>query len=179
MATEDNKVIVRRFGQEVFNEGNLELVDELFASDHAVDYPALPEEGQGPDVIKAIVALFHMVSPDVQVTVEDEVAEGEKVVTRWTASGTAAPEMRDPNLQSDEVKVSGISIFHFSNGIIQKTSLLFQSHDDYPWPVPKEGAVREHLDQESILDPLGAARMRIKCWLLPRTCHWWPPDLAE
>lgn len=181
MATppEENTATVRRFWEEVFNQGNLETADELFASDHAVNHPYLPEEGQGPDAMKAIVALFRMVSLDIQVTIEDEIAEGEKVAIRWTASGTPAPGMRDPYLQDDEVSVSGIGIFHLLNGTIQKTWLRFQSHDDYPHPVPKEEAVREQLAQESLLDPLGAARGLFKCWIKPKTCRWTPPELPE
>jgi hypothetical protein len=179
METGDNKAVVRRFWQEVFNEGKLEVADELFAPNHEVDHPALPDKGQGSDVIKAIVVLARMVSPDIQVIVEDEVAEGEKVVTRWTASGSLAPDMRDPDRPDDEVRVSGINFFDFSNGTIRRTSLRFQSHDDYPQPVPKTAAVRERLNQELLLDPLWAARFRWRCFFKPWTCRWEPPDLPE
>jgi hypothetical protein len=122
-----------------------------------------------------------MVSPDIEVAIEDEVAEGEKVVTSWMASGTPASDMRAPDRPDDEVRVSGISIFDFSNGAIRRISLRFQSHDDYPRPIPKEAAVRERLDQEPLLDPLGVAwgRWKWKCFFLPWTCHWAPPDRLE
>src|ERR687884_1889407 len=94
MSPEDNTVIVRRFWEEVFNEGNLEIADELFASDHIFHQPNLSEEEHGPGVVKGVVAVLRKISSDIQVIIEDEIAAGDKVVTRWRASGTLTPELR-------------------------------------------------------------------------------------
>lgn len=177
MYAEDNRAIVGRFWQEVFNEGNLDVADKLFASDHVFHHPALPDEARGADVMKATVALFRMISPDLHLTVEDEVAEGDKVVTRWTASGTVADEMKG---SGDEVTVSGISIFRISGGEIRDTWQRFDPHDDYPRPVPKEEQVRERLREDRLFRLLGEkAAFSFKCLFRPRTCRWHQPDLPE
>src|SRR3712207_5839688 len=95
MRAEDNKAIVRRWFEECFNEGNLEMADELFAPNHVLHIPSIPAETLGVGPVKSVVRLFHKTLPDLEVGVEDEIAEGEKVVTSWTARGTLADEVRD------------------------------------------------------------------------------------
>ena len=170
----DNKAVVRRFWQEVFNEGNLDAADEIFARDHVVHHPVLPERGRGSGVMKAIVAMFRQVSPDVRATVEAEVAEGDDVVTLWTARGEPAPSMRgnaDP-----EVVVSGIGFFRVEGGRIQETWLRFESHENYRRPKPKDRAVREQLAADPLLEPLGETMGFWKCFFRPGTCATVAPE---
>jgi steroid delta-isomerase-like uncharacterized protein len=87
MSTEPNKAIVRRFFEEVYNQGNLALADELFAADfggpgrghHAV---------RGPEAARRGVRTMRTAFPDIHFTVEDLVAEDDKVVVRVTFRGT-------------------------------------------------------------------------------------------
>jgi len=88
MQTEENKAVVRRFWEEVFNEGNLDAAYDLFAADHVIHIPSLQIDEVGVDTMKALVAVPRTVSPDIWATIKDEVAEGDKVVTSWTARGT-------------------------------------------------------------------------------------------
>ena len=92
MNAEDNKVVVRRWFEELFNEGNLEVADELCAPEHVLRHLSFPEEHRGLQPVKYMVALLREVSPDLRVTIDDQIAEGDKVVTRWTASGTVQEE---------------------------------------------------------------------------------------
>jgi predicted ester cyclase len=88
MTPEQNKTIARRIPEEVFNQGNLDVTDELFAPDyieHAEFPPGFPSSLPG---LKQFVALVRAAFPDFRYTIEDEIAEGDKVVARLTASGT-------------------------------------------------------------------------------------------
>jgi predicted ester cyclase len=92
MTPEQNKTIVRRIPEEVFNQGNLDVADELFAPDyieHAEFPPGLPSSLPG---FKQFVTLVRTAFPDFRYTIEDEIAEGDKVVARLTASGTQKGE---------------------------------------------------------------------------------------
>jgi SnoaL-like domain len=176
MSTEENKAIVRRYVEEVLNDEKLGVVDELFASDCVLQDPNLGEERQGPDVIAALARLSHVVSLDYNVRVEETVAEGDRVMISWTASGKLAPEMGDPGPTGDEVTVSGISMFRFNDeGRISYAKQLSRSLDDYPRPVPKDEAARERLASDPVLGRLGDAALRPKCWFKPWTCDWSEP----
>ena len=168
MSAEDNKAVVGRFWREVFGGGELEVADEIFAAGHGLDHPALPEGGRGPRVVKAVVGVFRKLSPELRVSVEDEIAEGDKVVTRWSVSGRAVDQEGpdDPG-----VVVSGVAIFRVSDGEIQETWLRFQSLDDRPKRIPKSEKLRKELAGEELFDPLGdEAAFGLKCWIRPRTC---------
>lgn len=168
MRAEDNKAVVRRFWREVFDGGDLEVADEIFAADHGLDHPALPEGGRGPEVVKAVVGVFRKMSPEIRVTVEDEISEGEKVVTRWSAGGRAIDQEGpdDPG-----VAVSGVAIFRVSGGEIHETWLRFQSLDDRPKRIPKSEKLRGELAREELFAPLGdEAAFGFKCWIRPWTC---------
>ncbi len=83
MSAEENKAIVRRYNQEVWSEGNLDVVDELVASDLLWSGRHVDPEG-----IRHAVAGMRAVFPDFQVTIDEMVAEGDKVFIRETCRGT-------------------------------------------------------------------------------------------
>ena len=103
MQSEENKAVVRRFIEEVFGGGNLELIDELFAPHYVLHDPAVPGEVRGPEGIKQYVGMYRGAYPDTRFTIEDQIAEGDKVVTRYKWRGThdrgkflgVAPTRRD------------------------------------------------------------------------------------
>ena len=86
MSTEANKTVVRRMVEEGWNQGNLNVVDELLAADafdhHDSDVPSFPEH------MKEQITLFHRAFPDFHFAIEDMVAEGDKVAFRATITGT-------------------------------------------------------------------------------------------
>jgi hypothetical protein len=173
MSTGENKAIVRRYVEEVLNKENLDLVDELFASEHLLQNPYLGEEKQGSAVMAALAELSHVISPDYQVRVEEMVAEGDIVMMSWTASGKLADDMGEPGPTDDAVTESGISMFHFNEkSRIFYTKELSGALDDYPRPVPKEQAHRERLVNASDSGPLGpGVAMSLKCLRHPRQCR--------
>ena len=85
--SETNKALVRRFYDEVMNRGNLDVIDELCTPD-VVDHRAQPGLPPGTDGVKHMMAMYRAVFPDLVVTLEDMVAEGDRVVVRWSGRGT-------------------------------------------------------------------------------------------
>ena len=83
MTPEENKAVARRFFEEVWNKQKLEVVDEVFAATVLLNGQPVPR-----DTIKQLVAARRAVFPDIQVTVEDQVAEEDKVSTRRTWQAT-------------------------------------------------------------------------------------------
>jgi steroid delta-isomerase-like uncharacterized protein len=118
MMSEENKEKVRRFLEEAFNEGNLGVADEIFASDYILHDPAIPEEISGPEGVKGFVQMYRSAFPDTHITVEDQLAEGDEVVTRWTGRGTHQGELFGIPASGNRVEVSGITISRFEGGKI-------------------------------------------------------------
>jgi predicted ester cyclase len=83
---DENKAVMRRIYEEIFNEGKLELVDELVAPD--MGNHTAPGAPRGPEPVKGLVAMLHDAFPDHHIAIEDMIAEGDKVVILNTYSGT-------------------------------------------------------------------------------------------
>ena len=108
--------IARRFFDEVFSEGKLDLVEELFASNY-VGHPSGYEKAtRGPDGVKEYVGALRGAVSDLTVTVEDQFAEGDKVVTRWIARGTHDGELMGVAPTGRTAAVTGITIQRFQGG---------------------------------------------------------------
>lgn len=112
------KQISRRVIEEVFNEGRLEAADELFGAGAVGHDPALPEPIDGPAGVKAVVAGYRAAFPDLRVTVDEQIADGTTVATRWTARGTHNGDFMGIPPTGRESTVTGITIDHISSGKI-------------------------------------------------------------
>ena len=115
MSAEENKTLVRRLIDEVYNQGNLDAADELLATDY-VDHNALPGQESGLEGYKGVVATLHSAFPDYEITIEDQVAEGDKVVTRYTGRGTHQGELMGIAPTGKSVELTGISVQRVSGG---------------------------------------------------------------
>jgi steroid delta-isomerase-like uncharacterized protein len=115
MSSEQNKSIVRRLFEEPW-KGNLSVVDELTASEYIGHDPALPEPLRGPEGIKEFVSTYLVAFPDARITVEQQLAEGDLVATRWSARGTHEGEMMDLEATGKKVTVTGLTISRLEGG---------------------------------------------------------------
>jgi predicted ester cyclase len=93
MTEEENKALARRVIEEMFNNGNLDVADELIASDYVDHDPAMPEDIHGPEGFKEYVGAYRSAFPDLHIQIEDQIAEEDKVTTRWTGTGTHEGEL--------------------------------------------------------------------------------------
>jgi predicted ester cyclase len=117
MSVEKNKALARRYQEEVWGKGNLDLIDELLAADF-VDH-SLPA-GMDPSFAGAKRAVQGALDafPDGRWTVEDVIAEGEKVVLRWKMDATHEHEFRGIAPVGKPVTVTGITILRIVGGKI-------------------------------------------------------------
>jgi steroid delta-isomerase-like uncharacterized protein len=116
MGTEDNnKALVRRVLEEAFNKGNLAVVDEAIATNYVSYDPAVPTV-HGPAGLKQLIGMYRSAFPDVRLTVEEIVAIGDTVVTRWSATGTHRGPFSGVPPTGRKATVTGMQISHFANG---------------------------------------------------------------
>jgi steroid delta-isomerase-like uncharacterized protein len=108
----DNKAVIRRLYEEVWNKRRLELVDEIISPSHALHDPNLSGSAVGPEAYKRQVTRFITAFPDLRFTVEDIVGEKEKQAVAWTISGTHQGEFMGVPATNKKVSVDGITIIH-------------------------------------------------------------------
>lgn len=115
--SEQYKALARRAIEEVWNQGKLNVVDELTAST-AIFHDANVPGGKftGPEGFKQFVQIYRNAFPDVRLTINDQIAEGDKVVTRWTATGTHKGQLMAIAPTNKHTTVTGINIDRYQSG---------------------------------------------------------------
>jgi predicted SnoaL-like aldol condensation-catalyzing enzyme len=93
--SEVNKLRVQLFIEAVLNQGRLELIDELIAADYVGHIPCAAPEVTGPAAVRQLVSSHRHAHPGLHVKIEDQIAEEDRVVTRWHAT-VPAPQAPDP-----------------------------------------------------------------------------------
>ncbi len=124
MSTEDNKALVRRVYEEIVNQHNLatELIDPNYV-DHVPGFPPV----QGIEGLQQLISIYRNAFPDMQVTIEDLIAEGDKVAARFTFRGTHTGELMGIPPTGKQVTVSALHILRVANGKIVEE---WQNSDD-------------------------------------------------
>ncbi|MBI1928995.1 ester cyclase [Candidatus Poribacteria bacterium] len=128
--SEENKAIARRFFEEGLNRENLAVVDEILAVNfvsHAPTEPGHSAESQGPERLKEEFARNRVAFPDMQFTIEDQIAEGDKVVTRWTFRGTHKGDLMGIAPTGKRVSMTGINIQRIAGGKIEEEWVIWDS----------------------------------------------------
>jgi steroid delta-isomerase-like uncharacterized protein len=126
MSTEQNKSIVRRWVEDGWNKGNLAVVDQVYAPGY-VQHEAAPVPVTSSEALKHYVAGYRGAFPDLHFTIDDLVAEGDKVVWRFTSTGTHdGPLMGIPPTGKRGV-VSGIIIFRLEDSRIAEAWVNFDT----------------------------------------------------
>ena len=105
--SETNKQLALKIFEEVLNQGDLAVIDEIYAEDFVAHIANTPEATNGIEAFKQFVVLFQALHPELRFTVEDQIAEGDRVATRWTAR---APDM------GNEAAITGITIHRLADG---------------------------------------------------------------
>jgi steroid delta-isomerase-like uncharacterized protein len=115
--SESNKALSRRF-TELFGTDDVALADDVFAAD-VVFHGAVPDgDLRGVDAMKAFLAAYRAAFPDAVSTVEDQVAEGDRVVTRWRARGTHDGPLGDLPATGRAFEMDGVTIERIEGGRI-------------------------------------------------------------
>ena len=121
MSAQENKVLVQRFFEEVCNARKLSMADELFSAEHIYQDPSIPGVPPGPVGMKQTIAVYQTSFPDVFWRVNEMLAADDKVVTRWTGSGTHQAELPGhPPIPPTgrKVSVDGVWIHRIAGGKI-------------------------------------------------------------
>jgi steroid delta-isomerase-like uncharacterized protein len=125
MPTEDNKAVVRRYFEDAWNKHNPALVDEIYAADFVDRSPDIPGIAHTRDGLKQFMGVYLRAFPDAKITIEDQLVEDDRVVTRWTGRGTQTGEFMEMPPSGKKVDVPGVQIDRFKGGKIVEEWTLF------------------------------------------------------
>lgn len=114
---EENKDIIRRVVEDIWNKGNLNIIDELHSVD-IINHALPPGHPQSIEGEKQFMKLFRTAFPDQQFTIEDMIAEGDKVVIRHTYRGIHKGEFMGIAPTDNQITTTGITIFRLADGKI-------------------------------------------------------------
>jgi predicted ester cyclase len=116
MSLEQNKAIARRHFEELWTKGDLAVADELYSPSTIGHCGNLPDQTGYPECEKELVRQDLVAFPDGVATVEDQIAEGDRVVTRWRFRGTHRGELYGHPATGDEISVSGFHVHRIVDG---------------------------------------------------------------
>jgi steroid delta-isomerase-like uncharacterized protein len=126
MSAESNKAQSRRFFDEAFGQGKMEVINEIYDTHHVNRGPgSMPGLPDGPEGMRQYVSYYRNAFPDTHFTIDEQIAEGDRVVTRWTAHGTHKGELPGIPVTGKAATVSGMTVDRFANGKIVESWGLF------------------------------------------------------
>ena len=120
LTSEENKSIYRRYLQTIFNEGRLDKLNEFLVPDY-VYRDAPPGTPPGLEAIRQVVTMFRTAFPDLQISIEDQIAEGDKVCSRAITRGTHRGEIFGLPPTGKAVSMRGMTIVRMVNGRIAES----------------------------------------------------------
>jgi predicted ester cyclase len=133
--TEANKALVRRVLEEAYNQGNLDVIDEVMAADYT--WPMDNPKVRSSEEFKQHVAELRTNFPDIHAIVEDQIAEGDKVVTRWTIDLTPQVTMTGILISIiADGKIAGDWENSDELGLMEQLGVMPPTHEDYTWGTP-------------------------------------------
>ena len=114
----DNKALIQRFYDEVLHKRQFEYIDQVVSPSHSLHVPTVSGGAVGPEVYKQQWVLFITAFPDLRFTIDEMIAEGEKVACAWTMTGTHLGEFQGIAATGKKISVDGVTIHHVTNGKI-------------------------------------------------------------
>lgn len=133
--SEQNKRLMRRAVKEVWNGENFAAIDELVSRDVVLHLSKPGEEIHEIEGVRQFYATLHAAFPDIHFTIDDQIAGGDKVVTRWTCRGTHKGEYQGLSPTGKQINLTGMDIDRIANGKVVEC-----------WPI---------MDELSMLQQLG------------------------
>ena len=112
---QENEAIARRFHMEIFQEGKLDVADEILTPDFVLRNPTLPSElTHGPEGVKKFASGIADSSSGYRFTHHETISKGDKVLIRWTFTGILKKEMLGIRPSGEPVTISGFDLFRIS-----------------------------------------------------------------
>lgn len=118
---QDEKAVAIRLIEEVWNEGNLDLIDELIAEDHVDHDPARAGMPGGREGTRTFVEMYRAAFPDLRFEIEDVIGERDLVAIRWRATGTNQGPLLGMPPTEKRVSVTGIAIDRIADGKVAES----------------------------------------------------------
>ena len=126
MSETQNAAVVQRFVEEVINQGRLEAADELVHEDF-IELDPLPGQQQGRQGLKDVIGMLRTAFPDIHWVIEETIASGDKVVTRFKWSGTHRGDFLGVPATGRKVAVPGVVIDRLSGGRMADSRILMDT----------------------------------------------------
>jgi steroid delta-isomerase-like uncharacterized protein len=123
---DDNTAICRRLINDIVNRGNLDLADQLVGASYVYHGPG-GLEMTGPQGYRQVIAMYRSAFPDLNMTIDDLLADGDKVAIRWTVRGTHKGDLGGIAPTGRSVTVTGLIVSRFSGGKLVED---FESFDE-------------------------------------------------
>lgn len=123
MAGTHNTATIRDFLDAAWNRGDTSIIDRTVAEHHVEHEPDGDEVGRGH--LKETILAYRTAFPDLRMSFEDQIADGDRVVTRWIASGTHQGELNGIGATGRAAQVSGIFIHRLADGQIKESWSMF------------------------------------------------------
>ena len=123
---EDNKQFMRRFVEEAINQKNLDALNELVAEDF-VEHIPFPGQCPGREGLRQVLSAFISAFPDIRWTLEEQIAEGEKVVSRFTMTGTHRGEFLGIPPTGKSVNIWGVVIDVVRSGKFSESRIIMDT----------------------------------------------------
>lgn len=118
----DNKAIARRVFEEGFNKGDMAFADQVLSPNHTSHDPNNPPDYKaGPEGMKQIIRMYRAAFPDLHFVVDEQISEGNRVVTRWTSRGTHKGPLMELGPTGKSVTVVGMTIDRIENGKVMES----------------------------------------------------------
>ena len=124
--TQDNSAIIRRFVDEVINQGKMGSAEE-FVWEDVVEQVPLPGQGPGLEGLKDVLRGMRSAFPDIDFSIEEQVCEGDKVASRFEWTGTHKAEFMGVPATGRQVRVWGVVIDRLKAGRIKDTRILMDA----------------------------------------------------
>jgi steroid delta-isomerase-like uncharacterized protein len=112
----ENKTVMRRIYDELWNEGAYDIVDELVSADYVGHLPTPPSAPSGRDGLLWLIKTYRAAFPDIHVTITDQVSEGDKVFTAINLQGTHQAQFMHLPATHKKVNVNAMVITRFEDG---------------------------------------------------------------
>jgi len=124
--SETNKALIRRLFEEAVNNGNLSVVDESLSTDYVYREPTVGER-RGRAASRELITMYRNAFPDLRLTIDEQIAEGDTVVTRWTGTGTHRGELFGIPSSGNTVRVQGVLVSRIVNGKVVEESEMYDA----------------------------------------------------
>src|SRR5215469_18876644 len=125
--SETSKALVRRLIDEAINKGNFKVVDEILSTDYVYREPTVGEK-RGRAGYQEVVTMYRNAFPDIKLTIEEQIAEGDKVVTRTSGTGTHRGELFGAAPSGKRVSgVQGMFVTRIANGKVAEETVIYDA----------------------------------------------------